>query len=48
MPRPLYPREKIPDTHRIGGWMGSRVGLNDVEKRKILTGNQTPAVQLIA
>jgi hypothetical protein len=35
-PRPLYPRERAPGTHWIGGWMDPQVGLNDV-KRKFLT-----------
>jgi hypothetical protein len=26
-----------PDTHWIGGWVGPRAGLDDVEKRKLLT-----------
>ena len=26
-PRPLYPRER-PGTHRIGGWVGPRAGLD--------------------
>jgi hypothetical protein len=29
--------EIAPGTHWIGGWLGSREGLNDVEKRKFLT-----------
>jgi hypothetical protein len=29
--------EKAPSTHRIGGWVGPRAGLEDVEKRKFLT-----------
>jgi hypothetical protein len=28
-------RERAPGTHWIGGWMGPRTNLNDVEKRKI-------------
>jgi hypothetical protein len=35
MYRPLYPRGTIP-SNWIGGWVGSRAGLNDVEKRKFL------------
>jgi hypothetical protein len=31
------PGEIAPDTHWIGGWVGPRVGLDDVEKRKFLT-----------
>jgi hypothetical protein len=34
-PRPLYPGERNPGTHWIGGWVGSKVGLDAVEKRKI-------------
>jgi hypothetical protein len=30
-PRPLYPRE-WPDTHSMGGWVGSRAGLHGCEK----------------
>jgi hypothetical protein len=30
-PRPLYPREK-PGTHFIGGWVGTRAGLDGCEK----------------
>jgi hypothetical protein len=28
--------ERAPGTHWIGGWMGPRAGLDDVEKRKLL------------
>jgi hypothetical protein len=31
------PGERAPGIHWIGGWVGSRAGLNDVEKRKFLT-----------
>jgi hypothetical protein len=36
--------ERAPGTHWIGGWVGPRAGLNDVEKRKIFdpTGTRTP------
>jgi hypothetical protein len=34
-PRPLYPWGKRPGTNWIGGWVGPRVGLGAVEKRKI-------------
>jgi hypothetical protein len=30
-------RERAPGTHWIGGWLGPRTGLDDVEKRKFLT-----------
>jgi hypothetical protein len=33
--RPLYTRKKSPGTHRIGGWVGLKTGLHDVERRKI-------------
>jgi hypothetical protein len=36
-PRKLYPRERAPVTHWIGGWMNPRAGLVDVEKRKLRT-----------
>jgi hypothetical protein len=29
--------EKAPVTHYIGGWVGPRAGLDDMEKRKFLT-----------
>jgi hypothetical protein len=32
----LYPRERAPSTHLIGGWVSFRTGLDDVERRKIL------------
>jgi hypothetical protein len=35
--RPLYPKEKSPGTHSIGGWVGLRAGLEAVEKRKTFT-----------
>jgi hypothetical protein len=30
------PGERAPGTHLIGGWVGPRAGLGEVEKRKIL------------
>jgi hypothetical protein len=36
MPLTLYPRGKSPQYPLDIGWVGSRVGLDDVEKRKIL------------
>jgi hypothetical protein len=36
-PLPLNPRERAPGTHWIGGWLGPRAGLDDVENRKFLT-----------
>jgi hypothetical protein len=38
--RPLYPRRKSP---LVGGWVGHRAGLDDVEKRKFLT---SPGLEL--
>jgi hypothetical protein len=34
-PRPLNPRKRAPGTHCIGGWVGLRAGVDDVEGRKI-------------
>jgi hypothetical protein len=34
-PRPLYPRERAPVIHWIGGWVDTRVGMDMVLKRKI-------------
>jgi hypothetical protein len=36
-PQPLYPRGKFLGTHGIGGWLGHRAGLDDVEKTTFLT-----------
>jgi hypothetical protein len=35
-PRPLYPGERAPGVLWIGGWVGSRIDLDEVERRKIL------------
>jgi hypothetical protein len=35
--QPLHPRERTPDTHWIGGWVGLRAGLDAVVKKKILS-----------
>jgi hypothetical protein len=32
----LYPREKTPGTHWIGGWVGPRAGLDADAREKIL------------
>jgi hypothetical protein len=32
----LTPGERAPDTYCIGGWVGPRTGLDDVERRKFL------------
>jgi hypothetical protein len=35
-PATLYPGERTPGTHWIGGWVGLRDGLNAGARRKIL------------
>jgi hypothetical protein len=35
-PAALYPRERTPGTHWIGGWLGLRAGLDAGARRKIL------------
>jgi hypothetical protein len=42
-PASLPPGKQPPGTHWIGGWVGLRVGLEDMEKRKFLT---IPGVEL--
>jgi hypothetical protein len=32
----LIPGERVPGTHWIGGWVGHRFGLDDLETRKCL------------
>jgi hypothetical protein len=36
-PGRFNPGERVPGTHWIGGWVGPRTGLDEVEKRKFLT-----------
>jgi hypothetical protein len=36
-PRAFNPGERAPGTHWIGGWVGPRAGLDDVEKTKFFT-----------
>jgi hypothetical protein len=36
-PDHFTPRVKVPGTHGIGGWVGPRAGLDDMEKKKLLT-----------
>jgi hypothetical protein len=36
-PLPLYPRERAPGTHFIGGWVEPRAGMDDMEKWKYFT-----------
>jgi hypothetical protein len=33
---PFTPEERVPGTHWIGGWVGPRAGLDDMERRKLL------------
>jgi hypothetical protein len=35
-PSSFTPEERAPSTHWIGGWVGPRTGLDNVEGRKIL------------
>jgi hypothetical protein len=42
MPRSLYPRGKSPGIYWIGGWVGPRARMDDVEKKILPTGTQTP------
>jgi hypothetical protein len=39
-PAAFPPRERVPDDHWIGGWVGPRAGLDAVVKRKIPTSRQ--------
>jgi hypothetical protein len=36
-PAAIYPRERTPDTHWMGGWVGPRAGLNTQARGKILS-----------
>jgi hypothetical protein len=36
-PGHFTPGERVPGTNQLGGWVGPRAGLDDVEKRKFLT-----------
>jgi hypothetical protein len=52
-PRPLYPRERAPGTHWIGGWVVPRAGLEVVAKKRIPSPRRelnslTPIVQPVA
>jgi hypothetical protein len=38
---PFTPRERVPGTHWIGGWVDPRAGLDDMEKILDPTGTQT-------
>ena len=46
-PQPLYPRER-PGTHCIGGWVGSRTGLEGCGKSRPPTGFDPRTVQPVA
>jgi hypothetical protein len=43
-PGRFTPGERVPGIHWIGGWVGPRTGMENVEKKKILdpTGTRTP------
>jgi hypothetical protein len=52
-PGRFKPRKRVPGTHCIGGWVGTRAGLDAVVKRKIPSPRRewnpkTPIVQPIA
>jgi hypothetical protein len=42
VPAVLQPGDKADSAHQIRGWIGHRVSLNTVTKRKIASGNLTP------
>jgi hypothetical protein len=47
-PGRFTPSERVPDTHWIGGWVGSKANLDAVVKRKIckpLQGLEPPIIQ---
>jgi hypothetical protein len=48
--RPLYPQGKASVTHLIGDWVGRRVDVDAMAKRKIAAflGSRTPVVQPVA
>jgi hypothetical protein len=52
VPVALSTGKRVPSVHWVGGWVGLRVGLDAVKKRKnsfhFLAGNLTPAVQPVA
>jgi hypothetical protein len=41
-PYRFTPGERAPSTHWIGGWVGPRAGMDDVEKILQSTGTRTP------
>jgi hypothetical protein len=36
-PDRFIPEERAPSTHWIGGWVGPKAGIDDMEKRKFFT-----------
>jgi hypothetical protein len=36
-PGRITPDERVPGTHWLGGWVGPRAGVDDVDKRKFLS-----------
>jgi hypothetical protein len=52
LPGRFTPRERAPGTHWTGGWVDPRAGLDDVEKRNLLTlrdsNSDPPVVQPVA
>jgi hypothetical protein len=47
LPCRFTPRERAPGTHWIGGWLGPRASLDDVEKRNSRN-SEVSAVQPVA
>jgi hypothetical protein len=47
-PRPFYPEEITLGSHWIGGWVGPRTCLDDLEKILDRTGTRTPAIRPVA
>jgi hypothetical protein len=42
----LYPRERAPDTHRIGGLVGPRADLDAIVRKKKISQELNPVPQL--
>jgi hypothetical protein len=49
-PATLYPQERTPGTHWLGGWMGLRNGLDTVTRENFYASveDRTPVVQSVA
>jgi hypothetical protein len=47
-PSRLTPRERAPDTHCIGGWVGPRASLDAMENSQPLPGLEPPVIQPLA